>query len=97
MIENTQDDDFGFYECIATNYMGEVKSRKAKMAPEEQQDEGYNEAGNFFAYLLLFVTLWCDVKLCRSPLTCVCTDKFNIHTHFTYWFSGNVSVCHLAR
>ncbi|KAG0723195.1 Peroxidasin [Chionoecetes opilio] len=43
MIENTQDDDFGFYECMATNYMGEVKSRKAKMAPEEQQDEAYTE------------------------------------------------------
>ncbi|KAK8739717.1 hypothetical protein OTU49_003162 [Cherax quadricarinatus] len=43
MIENTQDDDVGFYECMATNPMGEVKSRKAKMAPEEQQDEVRDE------------------------------------------------------
>ncbi|XP_045133366.1 peroxidasin-like isoform X1 [Portunus trituberculatus] len=46
MIENTQDDDFGYYECMAINHMGEVKSRKAKMAPEEQQDEAYDEAVN---------------------------------------------------
>ncbi|KAG7177543.1 Peroxidasin-like 6, partial [Homarus americanus] len=43
MIENTQDGDVGYYECMATNPMGEVKSRKAKMVPEEQQDEVRHE------------------------------------------------------
>lgn len=45
MIENAQDDDVGYYECVASNQMGEVKSRKAKMVSEEQQDEAINEAG----------------------------------------------------
>lgn len=44
MIENAQDDDVGYYECVASNQMGEVKSRKAKMVSEEQQDEAINEA-----------------------------------------------------
>lgn len=45
MIENAQGDDVGYYECVASNQMGEVKSRKAKMVSEEQQDEAINEAG----------------------------------------------------
>ncbi|XP_071524649.1 peroxidasin homolog isoform X1 [Panulirus ornatus] len=43
MIENAQDEDVGYYECMATNPMGEVKSRKAKMAPHEQQNEAGSE------------------------------------------------------
>ncbi|ROT75796.1 putative Thyroid peroxidase precursor [Penaeus vannamei] len=39
MIENTQDGDVGFYECMASNPMGEVKSRKAKMVHPEQQQQ----------------------------------------------------------
>lgn len=38
MIENTQGDDVGFYECMASNPAGEVRSRKAKMAPEDEAD-----------------------------------------------------------
>lgn len=45
MIENTQHGDVGYYECMATSPMGEVKSRKAKMAPENQQDEARSEEG----------------------------------------------------
>ncbi|KAK7077519.1 hypothetical protein SK128_025717, partial [Halocaridina rubra] len=39
MIENAQDDDVGYYECMATNPMGEVRSRKAKMVPDEEGNE----------------------------------------------------------
>lgn len=54
MIENTQDDDIGFYECVASNQMGEVKSRKAKMVSDEQQDEAIIEAGMLFIHILQF-------------------------------------------
>lgn len=52
MIENAQDDDIGYYECVASNQMGEVKSRKAKMVSEEQQNEAINEAGMLVLYTL---------------------------------------------
>lgn len=31
MIQNTQEDDGGYYECLAKNLQGEVKSRPARM------------------------------------------------------------------
>lgn len=31
MIENTQDSDEGFYECVARNQMGEAKARAVEL------------------------------------------------------------------
>uniref|UniRef100_A0A646QDL0 Peroxidasin n=1 Tax=Hemiscolopendra marginata TaxID=943146 RepID=A0A646QDL0_9MYRI len=39
MIENTQASDQGFYECMAKNPLGEVKSRKAKMQYSNLKDK----------------------------------------------------------
>uniref|UniRef100_A0A4D5R9E2 Peroxidasin n=1 Tax=Scolopendra viridis TaxID=118503 RepID=A0A4D5R9E2_SCOVI len=39
MIENTQASDQGFYECMAKNPLGEVKSRKAKMKYHNLKDK----------------------------------------------------------
>lgn len=48
IIRNSDDSDMGYYECLAKNPEGEVRSRKARMLvyPQVLEDQQFGSYGN---------------------------------------------------